>query len=277
MEAEKEPILHRKKDIKDYLDNGHKVHGWLHRYSALFISDLSRFQCQSGISGAIGEIGVHMGRLFILLKLTAKSSEKCFALDVFDQQHLNIDNSGFGDREAFLCNVRRWTGDTAITVIQSSSLDVKSADIIDAVGQCRLVSVDGGHTEEITYNDLKLVEAILVERGVVILDDFFNQSWPGVAAGAAKYFLNPLTKIRPFAISPNKTYLAAPTYHDLYRNAFLRTQQKHFEKTVRIFGHDVDVFGCRVTSLNQRIRNTIGKSKIGSGARFAKKLFRVVG
>ena len=269
--------LERQKHIKDYLDNSHKVHGWLHRYSAALISDLSQFQCQNGISGALGEIGVHMGRLFILLKLTALSSEKCFALDVFCQRHLNVDNSGFGDRDMFLHNVRRWTGDTDITVIQSSSLDVKPADLIDAVGRSRLISVDGGHTEEITHSDLQLVESVLMERGVVILDDFFNQSWPGVAAGAAKYFLDPPTKLRPFAISPNKIYLAAPVHHELYRNGLRRTQEEHFEKTVHMFGNDVDVFGCRVISLNQRIRSRIGKSKIGSSARFAKKLFKLVG
>jgi hypothetical protein len=267
----------RQKHIKNYLDNGHKVHGWLHRYSAVLISDLSQFQCQNEISGALGEIGVHMGRLFILLKLTALSSEKCFALDVFGQQQFNVDNSGFGDRDIFLRNVCRWTGDTDITVIQSSSLDVKPADLIDAVGRCRLVSVDGGHTEDITHSDLQLVESVLMERGVVILDDFFNQSWPGVAAGAAKYFLDPLTKLRPFAVSPNKIYLAAAAHHELYRNGLRRTQAEHFEKTVHMFGNDVDVFGCRVISLNQKIQSRIGKSKIGSSARFAKRLFELVG
>jgi hypothetical protein len=217
-----------------------------------------------------------MGRLLILLKLGAKSDEKCFAIDVFHEQHLNIDNSGSGDRDKFLQNVHRWTGNTDIAVIQSSSLDVTPADIIDAVGLCRLVSIDGGHTEELAYNDLRLIEAVLTGHGVVILDDFFNQSWPGVAAGAARYFLDPQTKIRPFAVTPNKLYLAAPVCHALYRNAFLRTQKTHFEKTVRMFGNDVDVFGCRLISVHQRIRYSIGNSKMGSSARFVKKLLKLV-
>jgi hypothetical protein len=44
-----------------------------------------------------------------------------------------------------------------------------------------------------------------------------------------------------------------------------------------MFGNDVDVFGCQMTSLNQRIRSSIGKSKLGSSARFARRLFRLVG
>ena len=86
------------------------MHGWLNQYSAAFIADLSRLQAETGITGAVGEIGVHMGRLFILLKLTAIPPERSFAIDIFGDQHKNEDHSGFGDRETFLQNVFRWTG-----------------------------------------------------------------------------------------------------------------------------------------------------------------------
>lgn len=258
--------LNRDELVKEYLNNAHKVDGWLDQYSAICISDLSRFQSQNGINGSVGEIGVHLGRLLILLKLTAKPDEKCFALDVFGERH---------DCNTFLRNVHRWTGDTDMTVIQSSSRNIKPADIIDAVGQCRLVSIDGGHSEDLVYNDLQLIEAILTERGAVILDDFFNQTWPGVAAGATRFFLDPLTKIRPFAISPNKVYLAAPENHALYRDAFRRMQKTNFEQTDRMFGNDVDIFGCRRVSIKQRIQNRIRVSTIGSGARLAKKVFKM--
>jgi hypothetical protein len=271
--------LGRQKRIKTYLNNNQQVHGWLHQYSAVFIADLSELQCENDIDGAVGEIGVHMGRLFILLKLTARKNEKCFALDVFGAQHLNIDNSGYGNRDAFLRNVGRWTGDTDVTIIQASSHDVCGSDIIEVVGQCRLVSIDGGHTEEVVGNDLQLIESVLIERGVIILDDFFNEAWPGVAAGAAKYFLDPSTKVRPFAISPNKVYLARPPHHEFYRNAIKTRQQPFFEKTVRIFGNDVDIFGSRLSdrSFNQRRRRQMVKSKIVMGGRLARKLFRAVG
>ena len=263
--------------IKTYLKNGHHVHGWLDRYSAAFIGGLSRIQRDSGMHGAVGEIGVHMGRLFILLKLTTVENERCFALDVFGEQHLNIDHSGFGDRDTFLRNVFQWTGDADIAVIQASSLDVKPADIVNAVGRCRLLSIDGGHTEDITHHDLQLAEAVLTEDGVVILDDFFNQSWPGVAAGAAQYFLDPAAEIRPFAISPNKLYLAPPACHGFYRSELMRAQEMHFDKTTRMFDCEVDVFGCQSIPVGQRIRNTIRGSKLGSGVRFAKRLLSQTG
>ena len=228
-----------------YLSRGAKrVHGWLDPYSAAFTANLAGIQTANGIQGSVGEIGVHMGRLFILLKLLAGPNEKCFAIDVFDDQHLNTDKSGSGDREIFLANVARWTGNADLAVIQSSSLDVKPADITRAAGPCRLVSIDGGHTETCVIHDLELIEAVLVVAGVVVLDDFFHPSWPGVAAGASRFFLDPATELRPFAITPNKMYLARVSAHQFYRAAIRETQSYYFEKTVELFGHEVDVLGC---------------------------------
>jgi hypothetical protein len=116
--------------LSSYLKSGDEVHGWLNQYSAAFIANLSRLQAASGITGAVGEIGVHMGRLFILLKLTLVPTERSFAIDVFGDQHENPDHSGCDDREIFLQNVSRWTGNTDVDIIQSSSLDVRPDQII---------------------------------------------------------------------------------------------------------------------------------------------------
>ncbi len=259
--------------LNDYLANGEKVHGWLNQYSASFIAEISTLQARSGIHGAVGEIGVHMGRLFIILKLTAMPGEKCFAIDVFGDQEKNTDHSGFGDLDIFLRNVRDWTGDSAIEVIQASSLDVKPDKLIATTGPCRFVSIDGGHTEECTYNDLLLAESVLVERGVAILDDIFNQMWPGVATGASKYFINSATKLRPFAITPNKLYLATASAHAFYRDHLHKTQSAHFNKTDSMFGSRVDIFGCAQarTSWQRLMRMAISNSPIGPYARFIKK------
>jgi hypothetical protein len=260
--------------LSSYLNSGEDVPGWLDQYSAAFIADLSRLQAKSGITGAVGEIGVHMGRLFILLKLTAMLTERSFAIDVFGDQHKNIDHSGCGDRETFLQNVSRWTGNSDVNIIQSSSLDVRPDQIVHTVGRCRLVSIDGGHTEECTLSDLRLIEAVLTGPGVVILDDFFNPLWAGVATGASKYFLNPVTTLRPFAITPNKLYLSVATSHEFYRSALQTTQAGHFNKTVCMFGNDVDVFGHGVKyhTWRELTRIAIHQSPLTPFARRAKKM-----
>lgn len=117
--------------------------------------------------------------------------------------------------------------------------------MLEAVGPCRLVSVDGGHTEECTRSDLALAEAVLAPGGVAILDDYFNPEWPDVSTGAARYCLDPSTVLRPFAISPNKVYLARPDWHQPLLEALAKRQSGTQLRWQRMFGHAVCLFRPR--------------------------------
>jgi hypothetical protein len=254
------------------------VPGWLHGHSARFIADLSDIQKRKGLSGSVGEIGVHMGRLFILLHLTRSPGETSFAIDVFGDQHLNVDRSGAGDREKFLANVARWGGSTdGIELIQKSSLAVRPEEILNRAGRCRLLSIDGGHTEECVLNDMRLAEAVLQEHGIVILDDYFHPSWPDVSTGTARYALDPSTRLRPFAITSGKVYFARPEWHAFYRDAIRARQQLLFEKDSRMFGCEVDIYGTQPRTfspwqiLKRRMRATpigasVGRASASSGS-----------
>ena len=228
-----------------YLKSQTAVKGWLDPYSAEVIAELGRFQAADGVAGSVGEIGVHHGRLFILLRLLRRSGEQSVAIDVFEDEHLNIDLSGRGDRGKFSENVERWSGDENLIVIQKSSLDVTPEELLDKAGEFRLFSVDGGHTEECAYSDLRLAEAVLAPRGLIILDDFSNHHWPSVAAGAARFFLDVATRARPFATSPNKMYIALPEHHDSYRLALQASQSANFYRSCSMFGHQVGIYEAR--------------------------------
>jgi hypothetical protein len=69
--------------------------------SARLVKATSDAQVIAGTRGSVGEVGVHHGRLFILLYLLAEPDERAFAIDIFDEQHLNEDHSGQGDRKVF--------------------------------------------------------------------------------------------------------------------------------------------------------------------------------
>lgn len=228
--------------LQRYLAKGEPVAGWLDHYSAGFIAELAQIQTRLGVVGGLGEIGVHHGRLFIVLKLAAAPGEKLFALDIFEDQRLNADRSGRGSESAFLRNLARWTGGAAdVEIIRSSSLDVTPEMIGTRVGPCRMISIDGGHTEACTYNDLELAERSLSAAGVVVMDDLFNETWPGVFAGAMRY-LRLGGALRIFAISPNKTYWALASAHHLYRRELRNSQERYYLKTVTVDDLPVDVY-----------------------------------
>jgi hypothetical protein len=105
-----------------------------------------------------------------------------------------------------------------------------------------LASIDGGHTAECVYSDLKLVEAVVPAFGVVLLDDYFNEDWPDVATGASRYFLEPESKLRPFAVAPNKILLTTAEYIGFYQRRIKEDTDFKRHKVSKMFGVDVDVF-----------------------------------
>lgn len=227
-----------------YLSAGLKqVEGWLDPLSARFIAEIDRIQQELGIRGGVGEIGVHHGKLFILLHLMLREGERSFALDVFEQQELNTDRSGRGDREQFLHNVVRWAGRAELVdIFADSSENVSAEEIVARTGRVRIFSVDGGHTEKLTMNDLGIAERALSPGGVVIMDDYFNAHWPDVSCGVGRYFRESGTRLRPILICPNKLLLCEAPYAAAYQDAFQQRFRYAYLKRTVMFGASVLIF-----------------------------------
>lgn len=231
------------------------VDGWLARESAEVVSHLSVLQVRSNLKGGVGEIGIHHGKLFILLHLSLQTGEASFALDVFEEQEFNVDASGHGDRATFLQNFTKFGGDRErLTIFSTDSCSVSANELLSSTGPLRMLSVDGGHTEHITHNDMDLAEELLLEDGILILDDLYSERWPAVAAGVFRFLFEPCRALRPFAISPNKTYFcksddAAARYRSALGEAFPELRRGQAE----ILGRDVLILGRRTVA--NRVRN----------------------
>jgi hypothetical protein len=186
---------------------------------------LGNIQLKYGITGSIGEIGVHHGNFFVGLALMARKSESLFACDVFQNQQLNVDHSGKGAIEPFLLNLAtNGIVEQDVTIIQGSSSDLAS-DFTNStkIKPFRIFSVDGGHTRQLTHNDLLLAALNLSPGGLIVLDDVPNMDWWGVMDG----FFTTMNRV-PFTIAPffmgfNKLIFTTPGYHELYYNAIKTT------------------------------------------------------
>ena len=210
MESRVESYIHRG---KFYVD------GWLRTEAALVIAALSERQHALGVAGGIAEIGVHHGKLFILLYLLSRTPERAVAIDLFADQHLNVDQSGSGDLARFRRNLLRHADGARLVLHQGNSMELTGADLVRlAEGPLRFVSVDGGHTAQTTAHDLAAADMALAEGGIIVLDDAFNEQWPGVAEGLHRHFAR-RPNLVPFAIGANKTYFCRPSHRDAYRAA----------------------------------------------------------
>ena len=68
-----------------------------------------------------------------------------------------------------------------------------------AEGKVRLFSIDGGHTEGITENDLAIADEAIGDGSIIIVDDVFNDLFPGVTNGLHRYFARD-PHLVPFAV-----------------------------------------------------------------------------
>ena len=204
----------------------HKVHGWLEQVDVDYILEIASHQNHSKVFGSVGEIGVHHGKLFILLNLLTREDEHSFAIDLFNEQKENIDRSGLGDINIFKSNLDRYAiNNQNIKILSVNSLDLDKDFYRETTpNKFKLFSIDGGHHYEAVINDLKIVEEVMVEGGVVLLDDLLNPLWIEVVSAYSSYKLQG-GKLIAFAITKDKLYLTnskkhAEEYQEVLTNSF---------------------------------------------------------
>jgi hypothetical protein len=189
--------------VENYIKKGHRnVEGWLEPAAVEVIPVLLHRQRQLGVTGPACEIGVHHGRLLILLHLL--TTGRTVGYDLFEDQDSNVDRSGKGDRDRALENFTRHGDVSRVSLLQQNSMELTAERVIaDCADRPAVFSVDGGHTAEITENDLRIAASSIRPGGLVVLDDCFNEAWPAVAEGALPVFRSGL--LRPVVIAGNKT------------------------------------------------------------------------
>lgn len=231
---------------KRYIVSGRKrIEGWFGRVDAEIFHLLTAYQRRHALGGSVAEIGLHHGKSFIALCLALQPGEQAYGIDLFESQHLNLDDSGSGVRAQVERNLSRAGIARSSVVLDGRSSDqVSREDILSRVGPVRFFSVDGGHWTAIVKSDLKLAESALAEHGIIALDDFLRPEWPEVSAGYFEWARERSRPIVPLAIGFNKLYLCAQEFRERYssalrESAFLRL---YCSKRYALAGCEIDIY-----------------------------------
>ncbi|CAE8637228.1 unnamed protein product, partial [Polarella glacialis] len=230
-----------------FLRNWNDVQGFIGLSTAYFIHLASLLQCDLGISGAIGEIGVAAGKSFTVLAFTRRANESMLACDLF-APGVELDNVPEANVPMFLdlldfVNLPK----DHVSILRRSSLQLTDLDLLAVAGGAgekgvsngtiyhslqvsggpvgfpgfRLFHVDGAHYAEATLSDLNIAACSLVPGGIVLVDDMHNLRWPGVQEGFHR-FMNAKPQVRqlePFLFT-GRLFLTTPGYAEAYRQAF---------------------------------------------------------
>ncbi|MDZ4790499.1 MAG: class I SAM-dependent methyltransferase [Hyphomicrobiales bacterium] len=208
-------------ELRRYFNGGYRqIEGWLSKSVFSVVDALNISAEKQSVTGGCCEIGVHHGRLFVALLALASKNSKSLAVDLFEDQSLNIDRSGRGEKQIFLDNVSKWAAaDMQVTALQADSLSISTVKIIEIAqqfGLFKFFSVDGGHTREHAFHDILVAQELTANGGFILVDDFFSQDWPGVTEGVSRYYNGADTKFAPLCITGNKLFLTSISYHKRY-------------------------------------------------------------
>lgn len=228
------------------------IEGWVGNQ----IGDMVRFadalQDTLQIHGDVAEIGIHHGKLFFILSAAMREDEKCYAVDVFDNQILNIDNSGIGNLNQFLSHVENYFPDIkkSLNVINADSISL-SSDTGKAslkTSGIRIFSIDGGHTSQHVINDMSIAQDLLVSGGVILLDDYYNPHWTGVSEGFYKFMSHYNKRFAPFMLFQNKLFITTYSEHGIFLDQVRAFIEQEWPNQIHTNWKYVDICGYKCLS-----------------------------
>ena len=225
--------------VDQYVKHSMKtVRGYMGSLDALVIAALLKYQDRANITGHLCEIGVHHGRLFLMLALSRRPGEMSLAIDLFEDDTINTGTDHAGRDRALLVNANRLGINLSNReIFKTSSLGITATDIRERTGGAvRFFSVDGCHLYSGVENDLRLAEQTLIPEGIIAIDDFFSTKWADVSFAAGEFLRD--TELIPFAIT-SKLYVCAPVAAEKYQAALRGLSDVVQISSVQILGKTV--------------------------------------
>jgi hypothetical protein len=218
----------QKSFLQSYLDGFHRIRGWFVYDAALMFMAYNQLIAAEGISGDVLEIGVYYGLSAIAIATLRGANRRMYAIDLFEELG---PNEAYGEgkdyRAKFEEHMREFFGPLDfLTSITAASGRLKSYEFSPTYSFCH---VDGGHSPEETFADLKFASDILMPGGLLALDDYFNPQHAGVCEGAVHFKHEHPGVLRPLAIAYNKVLFqklpGTPDLNEKFSRAFPKVER----------------------------------------------------
>ena len=245
---------------KIFTQVGH-IDGWLNFDAVLSTAALINIQSNFLVNKQIRslEIGVHHGKYFIAFntlyqKMYPLNNIFSTAIDLFDLQEFNLDNSGKGNKEIFKRHVdKNLYSNYNLNIITGDSMKLESA-IIGEAKSVNFASIDGGHHYECVINDLKLISGLMSEGGIISLDDYYHPGWVSVTLAQ---FDNDDSTLKPLMLAGGKLFLIKDSSkgNDIY-NFYLQEICNNFNISVPHSVNNVQIGSHLVETKLQPFQNS---------------------
>jgi len=208
-----------------------ELRGWFFPYDHALFHMIMK-DIQRNVQGDVAEIGVAYGRSAIAVSNYRLPEDKLYLFDLCidvpqEEASNNINKFGTGS------NIEWRIGDTTTLTPETLHFD----------RPLRFLHIDGSHEHGAVYKDLLNFSSKMADGGVIVMDDYNDQEYPGVNSGTLQFlFENPEWVL--FAIGQNKAYMCQREHCEHYMNTTLI-----FMDLYNKFGLQ---FGPRLRGVNER-------------------------
>ena len=172
------------------------------RGSQIIIDFLLTFQNGKKISGDLLEVGVAVGKTACLIGLHARNDETLHLVDIVDRFSESVNKI---KKLNYLVHLL-------------SSHDMDFDDSLNSK-KFRFIHIDAKHDASYVWRELDFANNRLIEKGLIVLDDFFSHAYPQVTQATYEFLALHKHELVMILVGFNKAYLARPMYARKYSEA----------------------------------------------------------
>lgn len=201
-------------NFKEYLSNfkdvvDREVEGWFYPKDIIITYGILNEIQKS--SGDICEIGVAYGKSAIMIS-QFKGNSNFYLYDIFTEEARVIAEN----------NITKFGNSSNLIWRLQDTTQLNTENVV-FVNDLRFLHIDGCHEHSAVLSDLMLFSNKMKDGGVIAIDDFQDQEFPGVNSAAFEFSLSKANykNWRVFAIGDNKAYMCQKKYAERYQKALV--------------------------------------------------------
>lgn len=200
--------------LKTTLD---EIHGWCLPEALATWDSLLCFQKSQAVIGNYLEIGVWKGKTAAMILHHANpESEKIVLVDI------NIQKDELQNNLKKICLKQN-----NVVYYETPSWGFEHVNLPPS--SFKWIHIDGKHTGEAVYNDLKVADKFLSSQGIVCIDDFFELQYPQITQAVFRYLDRNPYSFGLFLCGFKKAYLARIEYISHYLKFCYENLLTHLE------------------------------------------------
>jgi len=182
----------------DYMKYYSNLQGWFQLPAIATWDALLNYQDQDHITGNLMEIGVWKGKSATLMALHCKPEEQCVFVDPMPLDEVR--NCISAVVPSTRCHYLK----------EFSQFLPRHPFLSEGARAFRWIHIDGEHTAQAVSNDLAIAELLLSDRGMIIMDDFFNAGYPQVTQAVFQFLNAQPGRLALVMCGFSKAYLCRP-------------------------------------------------------------------